>query len=117
MRNFVQEGDRLTFTAPVGGVVSGTGYMIGGLLAVATSTGSAGLPFEAQTVGVIEMPKAAAGSGKAFTEGERVWWDDTNKRWDKTGSGLFQCGVAVAAAASTATTVLVAINRPGVAAT
>jgi predicted RecA/RadA family phage recombinase len=111
MRNYQQEGETVTLTAPSGGVVSGVGYVIGSMFVVATSTVAETLPFEGQTDGIFVMPKAASGSGKAFTEGEAVFWNNTLKQWDKTGSGFFQVGVVVAAALTTATTCVVAINR------
>ncbi len=111
-RNFIQEGDTLTLVAPSGGVVAGAGYVIGSLFVVALTSAAAGGAFSGMTEGVFSMPKAAAGSGKAFTAGEAIFWDDgSNKRWDKTGAGLFQIGVAVEAAASADTTVKVAINQ------
>lgn len=111
-RNFTQPGDVLTLVAPSGGVVSGVGYVIGSLFVVALVTAAEGATFTGMTEGVFRMTKAASGSGKAFTAGEAIFWDNgSNKRWDKTASGLFQIGVAVEAAASDATTVLVRINQ------
>jgi predicted RecA/RadA family phage recombinase len=109
--NFVQCGDTLTLIAPSGGVVSGKGYVIGSLFVVALVTAAAGATFAGMTEGVFLMTKAASASGKAFTAGEAIFWDDgANKRWDKTAVGFFQIGIAVAAAATTDTTVLVEIN-------
>ncbi len=110
--NYVQKGDTLTLIAPSGGVVSGQGYVIGSLFVVALVTAAAGAPFSGMTEGVFRMTKATHASTKAFTEGEAIFWDNgSNKRWDKTATGFFQVGVAVAAAGSTETTVLVEINR------
>lgn len=109
--NFKQEGDTLSLIAPAGGVVAGKGYVIGSLFVVALTTAAAGETFAGMTKGVFEMDKATHASSKAFTAGEAIFWDDSsNKRWDKTATGFFQIGVAVAAAASTASKVLVAIN-------
>jgi predicted RecA/RadA family phage recombinase len=111
-RNFTQPGDVLTLVAPSGGVVSGAGYVIGSLFVVALVTAAEGATFTGMTEGVFRMTKNAAGSGKAFTAGEAIFWDNgSNKRWDKTASGLFQIGVAVAPALTTDTTVLVRINQ------
>lgn len=110
--NFVQEGDTLTLIAPSGGVVAGKGYVIGSLFVVALTTAAENATFAGATAGVFTMTKAAAGSGKAFTAGEAIFYDNgSNKQWDKTGAGFFQIGVAVAAAATTDTTVKVAINQ------
>lgn len=115
--NFSQPGDTLTLIAPSGGVVAGKGYVIGSLFVIALVSAAQGAAFAGMTEGVFTMDKAAAGSGKAFTEGEAIFWDNgVNKRWDKTASGFFQIGVAVAAAATTATTVQVRINQRALAA-
>lgn len=109
--NYVQEGDTLTLIAPSGGVVAGAGYVIGSLFVVSLVTAAAGATFAGMTEGVFRMTKATHASTKAFTAGEAIFWDNTNKVWDKTATGFFQIGVAVAAAASTDTTVVVEINR------
>lgn len=115
--NFTQPGDVLTLIAPAGGVVSGVGYVIGSLFVVALVTAPAGATFTGMTEGVFRMPKAAAGSGKAFTAGEAIFWNNgASKQWDKTASGFFQIGVAVEDATTTATTVLVRINQRALAA-
>lgn len=111
MKNFVQPGRVLKLIAPSGGVVAGKGYVIGSLFVVAANTAAATEAFEGYTEGVFEMDKATHSSSKEFTAGEAIFWDNgSNKRWDKTGSGFFPAGVAVAAAASTAGKVLVRIN-------
>ena len=103
--NFHSPGDVLTLTAPSGGVVSGTGYVIGSLFVVALGTAAQTLPFEGKRSGVFRMTKAAHATDIAFTEGEAVFWDATAKAWNKTGTGRYAgAGVVVKAAASTATT-------------
>ncbi len=115
--NFIQEGDTLTLIAPSGGVVAGKGYVIGSLFVVALTTAAAAAEFQGMTEGVFLMTKNTHASTKAFTAGEAIFWDNgADKRWDKTASGFFQIGVAVEAAASTATTVKVAINQRALAA-
>lgn len=115
--NFKQEGDTLSLIAPSGGVVAGKGYVIGSLFVVALVTADAGAIFAGATEGVFEMTKNTGSSGKAFTAGEAIFWDNgSDKRWDKTSAGFFQIGVAVEAALTTATTVKVAINRRALAA-
>lgn len=83
MQNFVKPGDIMTFTAPTGGVVSGTPYLIGGLLVVACSTVAQTLPFEGQVEGVFTLPKAAS---QAWTEGQKIYWDN-----ETTGNGGQVC--------------------------
>lgn len=113
MRNYVQEGKTLTFTAPTGGVVSGGGYMIGGAFVVAAFAAAQTLPFEGDVVGVFDLPKATA---IAFAEGERVFWDNTAKQIKKTASGYFPIGFAAAAAINADTSLPVRLDGVYVAA-
>jgi len=111
MKNFNQPGNIVSLTAPVGGVVSGTAYLIGALFGVALHSADAGESFEMSIEGVFTLPKE---STAAFTEGEIVFWDDTAKELDESAAGRFAVGVAVAAAVATTTTVAVKLNGVGV---
>ncbi len=98
MKNFIKPGEVLTFTAPTGGVVSGTAYLIGSLLVVAASTVAQTLPFEGRRIGVFTLPKA---TGTAWTEGALLYWDSTNSNLVTAASATARrVGVAAAAAAS-----------------
>ena len=101
--NYKQPGHVLTLTAPSGGVVSGQGYIIGGIFVIALHDAAQTEPFEGQRVGVFTLTKNADASGKDFAEGEAVFWDNTEKRLDKTGTGFFPVGYVAKAAASAAT--------------
>lgn|SRR5678815_3836066 len=97
MKNFVEPGEVVEFTAPSPGVVSGTGVKIGDLLVIATVTAATGAKFTGVRVGIVEHAKLAA---QAWTEGQQVNWDDTNKRFTTVTTGNFLAGVAAAAAAN-----------------
>jgi predicted RecA/RadA family phage recombinase len=105
MKNYQQSGNILDLTAPVGGVVSGNAYLIGGLLAVANADADAGDIFAGTVEGVVELPKESTTA--AFTEGERVYWDDGNSQMDEAATGRYFAGTAVEAAGASATTVKV----------
>jgi predicted RecA/RadA family phage recombinase len=92
MKNYVQKGDRVTLTAPAGGVVSGTGYLIGNLFVVATASAAAGIAFSAQTGGVVTLPKNAT---QAMAEGAAVYWDDVAKNVTTTVGSNKKLGQAV----------------------
>lgn len=102
MQNFVQPGDVMAFTAPTGGVESGTAYLIGGLLVVACASAAEGVEFEGKVSGVFSLPKAGS---QAWTEGQKVYWNNA-----AAGSGGQKCtsdatagqliGVAAAAVGS-----------------
>lgn len=97
MDNFIQPGEALEFTAPVGGVTAGTGVKIGDLLVIATVTAAASAKFVGQRTGVVYHDKLDA---EAWTEGQQVNWDDTNKRFTIATTGNYKAGVAAVAAAN-----------------
>lgn len=99
MKNYVQEGCTLTMTAPAGGVVSGSAYLIGGLIVVAQISAAEGQPFEGATEGVFDLPKA---DSQAWVEGAKVYWDNTNKVCTTTATSNTLMGCAVLAVANTA---------------
>lgn len=91
MKNFVQVGDVLDFTAPAGGVVSGLAYVIGVAFLIAASTAAEGERFAGVVEGVATLPKASG----AVTEGALVYWDNTAKNVTTTASGNKKIGYAV----------------------
>jgi predicted RecA/RadA family phage recombinase len=107
METFIQEGDVLEFTAPTGGVVSGTGVKIGDLLVIPTVTAAVGVKFNGLVTGVVSHAKLSA---QAWTEGQQVNWDDTNKRFTTVTTGNFRAGVAVKAAANPSATGIVRLS-------
>lgn len=76
MRNYQNAGINVRLTAPVGGVVAGLAYLIGNLFVVAIGSAAAGLQFEGQCEGVVNLPKNAT---QAMAEGAAVFWDDAAK--------------------------------------
>jgi predicted RecA/RadA family phage recombinase len=109
-KNLVQDGDVLTLTAPVGGVISGNLYIIGGIAVVALVTAAAGVKFAAARKGVFTLPKAT-GANTDLTEGVTVFWDAANNQVKRvSATGLRVIGVAIEAAATTDATGKVAIN-------
>lgn len=76
-KNFIQRGNVLDFTAPAGGVIAGSGYIIGDLFIIALNTEKAGKSFSAQCAGVFKLPKLA---GASFAEGAPVYWDSDNSQ-------------------------------------
>lgn len=72
METFVAPGNLQTFTAPGGGVVSGTGYQIGSQVVIATATVAAGSLFAGLVVGVCDLAKVPA---EIWTENEKIYFD------------------------------------------
>lgn len=95
--NYLQEGETLTLTAPGGGVVAGSGYLIGSLFVVAAVSATAGASFAALTEGTFSLPKVSA---QAWAEGVRIYWDNGNHRCTTVATDGSLIGVAAAAAAN-----------------
>lgn len=94
MKNFIQPGDVLDLTAPLGGVVSGGVYQIGQLLVVAGISAEADAPFTGKTTGVFGVTKVGT---QAWTVGALVYWDDANSRFTTDPTGGLLAGHAVEA--------------------
>ena len=112
-RTYVQPGDVLTFTAPGGGVVAGTCYLITNLLVCAQTTAAATVAFDGYVTGVISHAKAAS---QAWAEGAIVYWDNSAKNFTTVSTANYRAGVAVVAVGSGAgeTTGIVRLNGVGV---
>lgn len=110
MKGYVQPGEVLEFTAVAPGAVSGTGQKIGDILVIAAITAATGQPFTGLRTGVVEHAKLSA---QAWTEGQQINWDDTNKRFTSVTTGNFKAGVAAKVAANPSATgfvVLAGVN-------
>lgn len=101
MENYVQEGEVLEFTAPSGGVTSGTGVLIGSILVIPTVTAAQTVKFNGLACGVVTHAKTSA---QAWTEGVKIYWDDALKVMTTTSGGNTLVGVAAAAAANPSAT-------------
>ena len=106
--NYVQKGDVVTVVSPAGGVSSGDGVMIGSLFGVATHDAAAAASLELAVVGVFTLP---ADTALAISQGDPVYWDDTNSWVDATTAAQQCVGVAVADQDTVAETVDVLIGR------
>lgn len=106
MRNFVQEGDTLTLTAPYA-VASGAGLLVGSIFAVATAAADNATTVEAQVEGVFDLTALSTDTGSV---GAKVYWDNTNKRCTVTATDNSLIGVLVAAKTSGQTTMRVRLN-------
>ncbi|WP_018407923.1 DUF2190 family protein [Methylocystis rosea] len=94
--SFIQSGEAVEFAAPYA-VASGAGALIGAIFGVAQTTLGNGERGAFQLCGVWELAKNSA---EAWTEGAKIYWDNTNKRCTTTASGNTLIGVATEAAAN-----------------
>lgn len=97
MKNFIQYGDNVEFTASAD-VASGAFVLLSAaLFGFATSAVANGASGVLKTKGIFEYAKNSA---EAWDVGDVVYWDATNKVFTKTASGNTKVGVAVLAAAN-----------------
>lgn len=101
MKTYAQDADVVEFTAPSGGVVSGTAYLIGSILVVATHAAAVGVAFRGRVTGIVEHAKVSA---QAWTEGVKIYWDNAAKNFTTTSGGNTLVGVAAAAASNPSAT-------------
>lgn len=106
MKNYLQDGDVLSLTAPYD-VASGAGLLVGALFGVATGAAASGASVQARTRGVYTLAKTSA---QAWSVGAKIYWDDTNKLATSTASGNTLIGCAVAAAANPSAAGIVRLN-------
>jgi predicted RecA/RadA family phage recombinase len=104
---FNQPGDAIPLTAPSGGVVSGVAKVIGGFFVIPSTTVDEGAQFTANVTGVHTLPKTSA---QAWTEGQKIYWDEGNARADSTPTIGMLIGAAVAAAANPSATGRIRLN-------
>lgn len=109
MRNYVQEGTRLTLAAPYA-LTSGQGAKVGQIFGVANGDAANGAEVRLDTQGVFDLTKVGS---QAWTVGALIYWDDTNKRCTTSASGNLLIGVATAAVASGAGDVIGRVRLNG----
>jgi predicted RecA/RadA family phage recombinase len=97
MKNRIQRGEALDLAAPYD-VLSGGGFKVGDIIAIASMDAVSGVVVSGSVEGVFDVTKEGAGSGQAWAVGDKVYWDDTNKRFTKTSTSNTLAGYAVAAA-------------------
>lgn len=107
MKNYIQNGDMITVTAPVGGVTSGQGLLVGSLFGVIAATAAEGEAAEIATTGVFDLPKDAA---TVIDQGDRVAWNGGTGKVVVPATGMFPIGVATEAAGNGTATVKVRLD-------
>jgi len=106
MKNYVQDGTTVSLSAPYD-VASGGGLLVGALFGVALSAAANGAAVQAVTRGVFALPKTNA---QAWTQGAKVYWDNTAKEVTTTSTSNTLIGCALVAAANPSATGMVRLN-------
>lgn len=94
--NIKQTGTILSLVMPYVRT-SGQGVLVGALFGVCLHDAAEAATASVETQCIATLPKL---TGAAWTQGARIFWDDTNKRCDTTATSDFCIGYAAAAAAS-----------------
>lgn len=108
--NYIQPGKVLDLTAPYQRN-KGEGAVIGNLFGVALSTVANGAVGQFAIEGCWTLAKA---TGAGWTQGQILYWDNTNKNVTGTSTSNYRIGCAIAAAASGDTTGQVRLNGQAV---
>jgi len=105
MKNFIQSGTALTIPAPAA-VASGDVVVLGAIIGVAQTDAESGADVAIVTEGVFTLPKEAP---LTIDAGDVVYFDTAAGEVDTTDTN-HALGIAVADAASAATTVMVKLT-------
>lgn len=107
MKNFVQDGDVISVTAPYA-LTSGQGCLVGSLFGIAVNDYENGAAAEIRRDGVFDI---TALSTDTASQGAKLYWDNTNKRLTTTASGNTLVGVATVAKTSGQTTARILLGN------
>ncbi|MEM6553519.1 MAG: DUF2190 family protein [Planctomycetota bacterium] len=104
MKNKLADGQTLTIAAPAAGVTSGVPHVVRsgntGFVGVPVTSGAENEKVALNLRGVFEL---TSDTGTAYTQGDLLYWDDTNKRVTKTATSNTLVGFAAADKTSAAT--------------
>ena len=107
MKNFVQKGDVVTFTAPTGGAAAGIPLVIGSLVVIPVFSAAEGYECEGVTTEVHNLPKLSTDTPAQFA---KAYWDATNGYVTTTSTDNTEVGVFMEALASGTTEADVRLN-------
>ena len=98
---FQQPGMAMTLTAPEA-LSQNEFTLVGNIGVVAADTAESGATFVGYTMGVFELTKETS---LAISAGDKLYWDTSSKKVDKTASNARLVGIAVEDAGASATAV------------
>lgn len=96
MKKFVEPGEAVELLAPYD-VLSGAGFKVGQVFAVATHDALSGAPVVGQRLGVIDITKTSA---LTFAQGALLYWDNSAKLVVTTATSNLLIGAALKAGVS-----------------
>lgn len=87
MNNYIGPGNAVTVVMPYA-VNSGAGVLKGSIFGVAQATYASGATGVMTTEGIFTELAKASGTGEAWSVGDKLYWNDTNKNLVKaSGTG------------------------------
>ncbi len=109
-KNFISSEDAYDLPVPyASGVAAGQGMLVGAFLfGVAMSDGAQNVVVATALTGIFDLTKEPS---LAVTLGDKLWWDNTNRRVTKTNTGNVPIGIAVQTEGSATTTVRTLLQR------
>lgn len=106
-KNYVQDGEVLTYTAGATAIASGAVVLMGKRIGISLSD----IPANGSgSVAVTDVWSIAKLSTDVVAQGDLLYWDSANSRLTTTASGNTLAGYAFAAAGNGVTTVNIKIN-------
>ena len=93
MKNFIQKGNTVTFTAPQD-LVSGSGVVVGSVFGIASNDAAKDEDVELQLTGVVEINKNV---GEVWKQGDLIYWTQKDKCATKEAAGNLLIGISVKA--------------------
>jgi len=103
---FIQSDNLISLTAPRA-LKQGDPFKVGAIVAIAIENAEESKTVKGAISGIFEVPKKV---GATLVQGDKLYWDDTNHNFTKTATGNTLSAVAVAAAASDATSIRVLLT-------
>ena len=103
MKNYIQDGNTITLTAPAD-VLSGAGVLVGVAFGFAVNDALSGADCETTVSGVFESTKATI---DVVAQGALAYWDDTLKLLTVESAGMVKIGYFTEAAGNGDTTAIV----------
>ena len=110
MKGYLQDGKNLTLPATAAALTSGQAIQVGSLFGICLTDYAIGDDYVIRRTGVFEgQPKDTAA---AWTAGDKIYWDNTAKKFTKTATSNLQVGYAAANAliADTVGTVVIGVD-------
>jgi len=95
MPGFIQPGRHITIAASPVAVAANVGLLVGFMFGVTQAAAAQNEQVVIDTMGVHELAKAGA---QAWTQGAKIYWDNTNKNCTTTATANTLIGVAASAA-------------------